>query len=69
MDTRIRRAKRAAGVRDRRAVFLPSEGEEDSEDEGGLLERRRGRRGYDEDEEGEDEVSFFFLSSCLCRCR
>ncbi|GAA6060459.1 hypothetical protein JCM10212_000887 [Sporobolomyces blumeae] len=61
MDRRDRRAARAAGgVGERRKARIPqflASDEEDSEDEGGLLGRRRQRRNYDEPM-GDDEAPF-----------
>ncbi|GAA5930534.1 hypothetical protein JCM1841_003160 [Sporobolomyces salmonicolor] len=61
MDRRDRRTARAAGAagerrKARMPAFLASD-EEDSEDEGGLLGRRRQRRNYDEPM-GDDEAGF-----------
>lgn len=75
MDRRDRRAARAAGaVGERRKARVPqflASDEEDSEDEGGLLGRRRQRRNYDEpmgdDEAGFDDVRTF-LELCGRSC-
>jgi len=75
MDRRDRRANRAAGAAgERRKARIPqflASDEEDSEDEGGLLGRRRQRRNYDEpmgdDEAGFDDVRFRILSHSTCR--
>jgi len=66
MDRRDRRALRAAGAAgERRKARVPqflASDEEDSEDEGGLLGRRRQRRNYDEPM-GDDEMGFDDVSS------
>ena len=67
MKRRDRRAARGLpdkGGRRKVPTFLQSE-EEDSEDEGRLLGRRRTRRGYDE-VEGDDEGGFEEVRLSFC---